>query len=262
MSMCSQVVISLLRARRGEGRARRLLDIIHIWGAFGILMRDHPSGRRALLMRPHIEYSQSGTQLSYPLPMHRAYARPELSPGPAPSSSKGIAPQLMCHSFTHLGGRPDHLQRPPTKDPIARAQTSRSSSHLDSGSSKPRRSKRKRPSDSERGISAPQPIVIHRDKGDPQRSHRGHYNITEKTQSIMLPSGGMYMTPPLDIPSPEPDTEGRVRPPPFEHGPTELPPRSYESNPQAAEREGSGRERPAKRGRLPADLDKRKVTRW
>ncbi|KAI9465846.1 hypothetical protein BJY52DRAFT_1243007, partial [Lactarius psammicola] len=238
-----------------------------IWGALGILVRDHPSGRRALLMRPNTEYSQSGSHSSHPLPMHRAYARPELSPSPAPSSSssglvqprahgqtEGIAPQPMRHSFTHPGGWPDRLQRPRTKDPVARAQASRSSSHLDPGPSKPRRGKRKRPSDSESGISAPQPVAAHRDTGGPQRSHRRHYNVAEKTQSTMLPSGGMYMTFPLDIPSPEPDTEGRAGPPPFEHGPTELPPRSYEGNPQVAEREGSGPERPAKRGRLPADV--------
>ena len=62
------------------------------------------------------------------------------------------------------------------------------------------------------------------------------------------------MTFPLDIPSPEPETEGRAGPPPFEHGPTDLPPRPYESEPQVAEKEGSGPERPAKRGRLPADV--------
>lgn len=276
--MRSQVVISLLQAIRGEGRGRRLLDIIHphshtlrrcreIWGALGILVRDHPSRRRALLMRPHIEYSRGGALPSHPLPEHRAYARPEPSPSPAPSSSssrlvqprahvktEGIAPQPMRHSFTHPGGWPDRLQRPRTMDPVARVQASRSTSHLDPGPSKPRRGKRKRPSGSESGISAPQPIAVHRDTGGPQRSHRRHYNIAEKTQSTMLPSGGMYMTFPLDIPSPEPDTEGRAGPPPFEHGPSELPPRPYESNPQVAEREGSGPERPAKRGRLPADV--------
>jgi len=62
------------------------------------------------------------------------------------------------------------------------------------------------------------------------------------------------MTFPLDIPSPEPDTEGGdpADPPPFEHGPTELPPRPYEA--PITEGEGSGPERPVKRGRLPADV--------
>jgi hypothetical protein len=62
------------------------------------------------------------------------------------------------------------------------------------------------------------------------------------------------MTFPLDLPSPEPDTEGGVPagPPPFEHGPTELPPRPYER--QKAEHVGGGPERPGKRGRLPADV--------
>lgn len=61
------------------------------------------------------------------------------------------------------------------------------------------------------------------------------------------------MTFPLDIPSPEPDAESSAPagPPPFEHGPTELPPRTYEAR---AEGEVSGPERPAKRGRLPADV--------
>jgi hypothetical protein len=53
----------------------------------------------------------------------------------------------------------------------------------------------------------------------------------------------MYMTFPLDIPSPELDTEGAVKagPPTFEHGPTELPPRSYEK--EKAEPEVGGPER-------------------
>ena len=195
--------------------------------------------------------------------MHHAH--PDPSPSPAPSSSssglaqsrayrqtEGIAPQPMRHSFTHPGGWPDRLQRARTI--VAHPQASRSASHLDPGPSQPRRGKRKRPTGSESGISAPQPVATHRDTGGPQRSHRRHYNIAEKTQSTMLPSGGMYMTFPLDIPSPEPETEGRAGSPPFEHGPTDLPPRPYESKPQVAEKEGSGPERPAKRGRLPADV--------
>ncbi|KAN0130081.1 hypothetical protein V8E53_012026 [Lactarius tabidus] len=215
----------------------------------------------------HSEYSPSRPQPSHSHPVHRARAHmhPEPSPSPAPSSSssglaqsrayrqtEGIAPQPMRHSFTHPGGWPDRLQRPRTI--VAHPQASRSTSHLDSGPSQPRRGKRKRPpTGSESGTSAPQPVAAHRDTGGPQRSHRRHYNIAEKTQSTMLPSGGMYMTFPLDIPSPEPETEGRAGPPPFEHGPTDLPPRPYESKPQV-EKEDSGPERPAKRGRLPADV--------
>lgn len=62
------------------------------------------------------------------------------------------------------------------------------------------------------------------------------------------------MTFPLDIPSPEPETEGGAPagPPAFEHGPSEFPPRPYE--PQGTEGEGSGPERTVKRGRLPADV--------
>ena len=160
----------------------------------------------------------------------------------------------MRHSFTHPGGWPDRLQRARTRDPAVHAHASRSTSHLDPGPSVPRRGKRKRPMGSESGISAPQPVASHRDTGGPQKSHRRHYNIAEKTQSTILPSGGMYMTFPLDIPSPEPDTHRVVGPPPFEHGPTELPPRHYESNPHVTEGDDSGPERPAKRGRLPADV--------
>jgi hypothetical protein len=69
----------------------------------------------------------------------------------------------------------------------------------------------------------------------------------------MLPSGGMFMTFPLDIPSPEPETDGGepAGPPPFEHGPSELPPRPYE---QRRTEGDSGPERTVKRGRLPADV--------
>ena len=272
--MRSKVFIPLLQAIRGEGRGRRLLDIIRphkdtlhhyweIWRALDFLVRVLPSRLRALLIHPHIEYSQSRAQSSHPHPVHRGYTHPGPSPSPAPSSSssglaqsrarrqtEGIAPQPMRYSFTHPGGWPDRLQRAQTT--VAHPLASRSTSHLDSGPSQPRRGKRKRPTGSESGISAPQPVAAPRDTGGPQRSHRRHYNIAEKTQSTMLPSGGMYMTFPLDIPSPEPETEGRAGPPPFEHGPTELPPRAYET--QVAEREGSGPERPAKRGRLPADV--------
>ena len=276
--MRSKLFIPLLQAIRGEGRGRRLLDMIHphnhtpnhyreIWRALGILVRDLPSRRRALLIHLHVEYLQSRAQSSHPHPVYHGYTHPGPSPSPAPSSSssrlaqsrarrqtEGIAPQPMRHSFTHPGGWPDRLQRARTAvvHPQASRSTSHLASHLDSGPSQPRRGKRKRPTGSESGISAPPPVAAPRDTGGPQRSHRRHYNIAEKTQSTMLPSGGMYMTFPLDIPSPEPETEGRAGPPPFEHGPTELPPRAYET--QVAEREGSGPERPAKRGRLPADV--------
>ncbi|KAH9050230.1 hypothetical protein EDB84DRAFT_1449813 [Lactarius hengduanensis] len=212
--------------------------------------QPHPPALQGDLGSPgHSEYPQSGAHPSYPLPVHRAYTRPEPSPSPAPSSSSSGLARPRAHGQTE-----DRLQRARPRGLVAHPQASRSSSHLDPGPSKPRRGKRKRPTGSESGTSAPQPIAAHRDTGGPQRSHRRHYNIAEKTQSTMLPSGGMYMTFPLDIPSPEPDTEGRAGPPPFEHGPTELPPRPYESNPQVTEREGSGPERPAKRGRLPADV--------
>jgi hypothetical protein len=272
--MRSKPFIPLLQAIRGEGRGRRPLDIIRphtlhhcweIWRALGILVRDLPSQRRALLIRLHIEYTQSRALSSHPHPVHSAYIHPEPSPSPAPSSSssglvrsrahrqtEGIAPQPIRHSFTHPGGWPDRLQRARTT--VVHPQASRSASHLESGPSQLRKGKRKRPTGSESGISAPQPVAAPRDSGGPQRSHRRHYNIAEKTQSTMLPSGGMYMTFPLDIPSPEPESEGRTGPPPFEHGPTELPPRPYESKPQVAEMEGTGPERPAKRGRLPADV--------
>lgn len=274
--MRSNLVLSLLQPIRGEGRGRPLVDIIcphiytlhhrrEIWRVLGILVRDLPSECRVLLIRHHIEYSPSRVQMG-PLPVHHMHTRPEPSPSPAPSSSssglaqpraygkaEGIAPQIMRHSFTHPGGWPDRLQRARTRNLDVHAQASRSTSHLEAGPSQPRRGKRKRPTGSESGISAPQPVTAHRDTGGPQRSHRRHYNIAEKTQSTMLPSGGMYMTFPLDIPSPEPDTDRVAGPPPFEHGPTELPPRPYESN-HVAERDDSGPERPAKRGRLPADV--------
>ena len=122
--------------------------------------------------------------------------------------------------------------------------------------------KRKRPASAERSTAVPQAapqtvpqtVAAHRDSVGPQRSHRRHHNVAEKTHSTVLPSGGMFMTFPLDIPSPEPESEGGAPagPPPFEHGPSELPPRSYEQ--RRSEGEGSGPERTAKRGRLPADV--------
>ncbi|KAI0300558.1 hypothetical protein B0F90DRAFT_431993 [Multifurca ochricompacta] len=121
------------------------------------------------------------------------------------------------------------------------------------------RGKRKRPASAEGGAFVPQSATTHRDPVGLQRSHRRHHNVAEKTHSTVLPSGGMYMTFPLDIPSPEPNADGGALagPPPFEHGPTELPPRPYESTPHTAEGVDNNRqERPAKRGRgrLPADV--------
>ena len=59
------------------------------------------------------------------------------------------------------------------------------------------------------------------------------------------------MTFPLDTPSPEPESEGGAPagPPPFEHEPSELPPRPYEL--RRSEGEASGPERAA---RFPADV--------
>jgi len=217
--------------------------------------------------------SQIKSDPSRPSPTRRARPHDEHSPSPAPSSyssgltrapahenRQGIAPQPMRHTFTHPGGWPDRLQRTRTRGPVGSATrartTSRPSSYLASTPSQERLGKRKRPTSAERSTAVPQTAGTagaHREAVGPQRSHRRHHNVAEKTHSTILPSGGMYMTFPLDIPSPEPDNEGGAPagPPPFEHGPTELPPRSYET--QTAE-EGSGPERPAKRGRLPADV--------
>jgi hypothetical protein len=163
----------------------------------------------------------------------------------------------MRYAFTHPGGWPDRLQRSRARGSVGSATRARTSrpSYLSSTPSQERLGKRKRRTSGERAPPAPQTAAAtHRDSVGPQRSHRRHHNVAEKTHSTMLPSGGMYMTFPLDIPSPEPDTEGGepADPPPFEHGPTELPPRPYEA--PRAEGEGSGPERPVKRGRLPADV--------
>lgn len=215
-------------------------------------------------------HSRITAHSSRPPSAHPAHQHPEHSPSPAPSSHssrfaqphaheyrQGIAPQPMRHAFTHPGGWPDRPQRLRARGSVgsaSRARTSRSSSFLVSTPSQERLGKRKRPASAERSSALPQAVVTHRDSGGPQRSHRRHHNVAEKTHSTMLPSGGMYMTFPLDIPSPEPDAEGSAPagPPPFEHGPSELPPRRYET--QGAEGESSGPERPAKRGRLPADV--------
>lgn len=223
-------------------------------------MATEHSGIRAHPSRP------SSARPAYP------HTRRGHSPSPAPSSSssriaqstgdahehrQGIAPQPMRYAFTHPGGWPDRLQRARTRGSAggtARARGSRPSPYLGSTLSQERLGKRKRPAGPEGGTAVPQTVVTHRDSVGPQRSHRRHHNVAEKTHSTILPSGGMYMTFPLDIPSPEPDTgSGALAgPPPFEHGPTELPPRPYEA--QRAEGEGSGPERPVKRGRLPTDV--------
>jgi hypothetical protein len=216
------------------------------------------------------EHSQIRAHPSRPSSAHLALQQHEHSPSPVPSSPssgftqphphehrQGIAPQPMRYAFTHPGGWPDRPQRSRTRGSVgstSRARASRPTPFLGPSPSQERLGKRKRPASAESGTAVPQAAVTHRDPVGPQRSHRRHHNVAEKTHSTMLPSGGMFMTFPLDIPSPEPDTEGSAPagPPPFEHGPTELPPRPYET--QGAEGEGSGPERPAKRGRLPADV--------
>jgi len=218
--------------------------------------------------------SQISSNPSRPSPTRPAHTHDEHSPSPTPSSynpgftrapahenRQGIAPQPMRYTFTHPGGWPDRLQRTRTRGSVGsttRARTtSRPPEYLGSTPSQERLGKRKRPTSAERSTVVPQTtgtVGTQRETAvGPQRSHRRHHNVAEKTHSTMLPSGGMYMTFPLDIPSPEPDIEGGAPagPPPFAHGPTELPPRPYETH--TAE-EGSGPERPAKRGRLPADV--------
>src|SRR6266702_6663047 len=97
MNVCLKVVI-FLQTIRGERLGRRLLDIIRphshtlshrreIWGALCILVRGPPSRRRALLMRPHIEYLQNRAHLNHHLPVHRMCTHPERSLSPAPSGS-------------------------------------------------------------------------------------------------------------------------------------------------------------------------------
>jgi len=210
------------------------------------------------------DHSEIRADPGRPSSAHRAYPHQGHSPSPAPSSTssqtheyrQGIAPQPMRYAFTHPGGWPDRLQRSRTRGSVGSATRARTSrpSYLSSTPSQERLGKRKRRTSGERAPPAPQTVATQRDSVGPQRSHRRHHNVAEKTHSTILPSGGMYMTFPLDIPSPEPDTEGGdpADPPPFEHGPTELPPRPYEA--PIAEGEGSGPERPVKRGRLPADV--------
>jgi hypothetical protein len=201
-------------------------------------------------------------------PAHRHHEHSRSSPAASSSSSRfaqphayehrqGIAPQLMRHSFTHPGGWPDRPQHARIRGSVGstpRARTSRPPPYLGPTPSQERLGKRKRPASAEGGAVVPQTVITpHRDSVGPQRSHRRHHNVAEKTHSTMLPSGGMFMTFPLDIPSPEPETDGGepAGPPPFEHGPSELPPRPYE---QRRTEGDSGPERTVKRGRLPADV--------
>ena len=204
-----------------------------------------------------------------PLSAHPARRHHEHPRSPAASSSssrsaqphayehrQGIAPQLMRHSLTHPGGwpdRPQHARIRGSAGSTPRARTSRPPTYLGTTPSQERLGKRKRPASAESSAASPQTVATHRDSVGPQRSHRRHHNVAEKTHSTMLPSGGMFMTFPLDIPSPEPETDGGepAGPPPFEHGPSELPPRPYE---QRRTEGDSGPERTVKRGRLPADV--------
>jgi len=207
--------------------------------------------------------------LPRPLSTHPAHRHHEHSPSPVASSSssrfvqphayehrQGIAPQLMRHSITHPGGWPDRPQHARTRGSVGstpRARTARPPPYLGTTPSQERLGKRKRPASAESSAAVPRTVTAHRDSVGPQRSHRRHHNVAEKTHSTVLPSGGMFMTFPLDIPSPEPETDGGepVGPPPFEHGPSELPPRPYE---QRRTEGDSGPERTVKRGRLPADV--------
>jgi hypothetical protein len=204
-----------------------------------------------------------------PLSAHPAHRHHEHSRSPAASSSssrfaqphpyehrQGIAPQPMRLSITHPGGWPDRPQHARIQGSVGstpRARTSRPPPYLGTTPSQERLGKRKRPASAESSAAVPQTVTSHRDSVGPQRSHRRHHNVAEKTHSTMLPSGGMFMTFPLDIPSPEPETDSGepVGPPPFEHGPSELPPRPYE---QQRTEGDSGPERTVKRGRLPADV--------
>jgi hypothetical protein len=248
------------------------------WRARAPTPQQHASLQPQLSQQADLANTRSsgGLQRAHPnrpLSVH-PYRRHEHSRSPAPSSSssgfpqphaydhrQGIAPQPMRYSFTHPGGWPDRLQRSRIRGSVGsttRARTSHPSSDLGTTMHQERAGKRKRRASAESSTAVPQTVpqtvATHRDSVGPQRSHRRHHNVAEKTQSTVLPSGGMFMTFPLDIPSPEPESEGGAPagPPPFEHGPSELPPRPYE--PRRSEGEGSGAERTVKRGRLPADV--------
>jgi hypothetical protein len=280
MNMRWKAVTSLVRVPWNGERGRQLLDNIHqyshsfhhsgrTWRACHLVRGLFPRHCTALICIATGDL-QIRTDPNRPLSAHPPYRHHEHSrTSPAPSSAssgfaqphayehrQGIAPQLMRHSFTHPGGWPDRPQRSRIRGSVGsapRARTSRPPSYLGTSSSQGRSGKRKRRASAESGTPVPQTVPAHRDPVGPQRSHRRHHNVAEKTHSTMLPSGGMFMTFPLDIPSPEPEAEGSAPagPPPFEHGPSELPPRPYE--PQRTE-EGSGPERTVKRGRLPADV--------
>jgi hypothetical protein len=280
MNIRSKVITSLLLATGDRERGlRRLPDVplLHchtfrrcalIWGALGRLVSDFlPKNIVPYSKCVNIEHSQSRSHPGRPSSTH-PHAKHTPSPVPSSSSSgfthshvqeqiQGIAPQPMRYAFTYPGAWLDRPQRARTRDSAGdamRARTSTSSPYPTSLPSQERVGKRKRPASTERNTPVPRTAATHRDSVGPQRSHRRHHNVAEKTHSTLLPSGGMYMTFPLDIPSPEPDTEGAVKagPSPFEHGPTELPPRPYEK--EKAEPEVGGPERPGKKGRLPADV--------
>jgi hypothetical protein len=270
-----EVVTSLLQVPWNGERARRLLDNIHsnnsrrTWLALGHLVRSlHPGHCVALIciITGNLQIRSHPYRRLSVHPAHRHYEHP-CSPAPSSPSSgfeqlhafehrQGIAPQPIRHSFTHPGGWPDRPQRSRTRGSVAstpRARTSHPPSYLGTTPSQERSGKRKRAASAEGSTAVPQTVATHRDSVGPQRAHRRHHNVAEKTHSTMLPSGGMFMTFPLDIPSPEPETEGGepAGPPSFEHGPSELPPRPYE---QRRTEGDSGPERTVKRGRLPADV--------
>lgn len=201
---------------------------------------------------------------AHPAHRHHEHSRSPAASSPSSGSAQphayehrqGIAAQPMRHSFTHPGGWPDRPQHARTRGSVRstlRARSSRPPPYPGTAPSQERPGKRKRPASAESSATVPQTVATHRDSVGPQRSHRRHHNVAEKTHSTVLPSGGMFMTFPLDIPSPEPETAGGepAGPPPFEHGPSELPPRPYE---QRRTEGDSVPERTAKRGRLPADV--------
>lgn len=208
-------------------------------------MRSHPY--RRLSAHPAHRYHDQSRSPAASSPSS-GFAQPH-----AYEHRQGIAPQPMRHSFTHPGGWPDRPHRARTRASVGSTPRARTSHPLGATPSQERLGKRKRPASAESSAASPQTVTAHRDSAVPQRSHRRHHNVAEKTHSTMLPSGGMFMTFPLDIPSPEPeaDSGGPVGPPPFEHGPSELPPRPYE---QRRTEGDSGPERIVKRGRLPADV--------
>ncbi|KAI0261218.1 hypothetical protein BC834DRAFT_896781 [Gloeopeniophorella convolvens] len=202
-----------------------------------------------------LEGSQHSMNPSHPSYLRHTDGRqPHPSPSPVPSSSSSGFAQAHPR-----GQAQDRLQRSWTPDSEMHARQSPYAAT--SSASQDRQGKRKRPAGADGGTLVPQLNVAtapYRDPAasGPQRSQRRHHNIAEKTHSRILPSGSLIMTFPLDITSPEPDARSSAPagPPPFEHGPTELPPRPYESNRLRAEGDSSGSERPVRKGRLPADV--------